>query len=121
MAFGAVTCTMIVISALLMWAFTGELQVRDAGIGWVLAIANGAAALWIYAQALRKTGNRFLLWAIGFSTVRLLCTLVLLIALFVLVISHRIAYLTAALTGYVCFLIWEIRYVQVAMRRTRAG
>jgi hypothetical protein len=106
---------MVLVSAFIAWCVTGELPLADVGLGWALAVANGIAAALIYQRALNQGGNAFLLWALGVNGIRVLCALALVIALFVFVVTHQVAFLVAVLTGTACYLVSEVRILHLAL------
>jgi hypothetical protein len=98
---------MLAVSAGLDLWLNGAVHVSALACGWVLALANAAAALRIWRRALGHDLQRFFMWGVGFSGARLLLLLVVIFLAKAFLPIHFASFLLAIGSGYFALLAGE--------------
>ena len=102
---------MFPLTILLSIAITQTVNLAEWMAGWAVAALNVALAALIYTHALRKTGQAFLIWAIGVNSVRSVCMVVVAVWICLVAIQHPVPYLAAVMSGTLCLMMAEVCYL----------
>ena len=102
---------MFPLTILLSIAITHTVNFTEWMAGWAVAALNVALAAAIYTHALRKTGQAFLVWAIGVNGVRSVCMVGVAVWICLVAIQHPVPYLAAIMSGTLCLMMAEVCYL----------
>lgn len=102
---------MFPLTILVSVAITHAVNLTEWMAGWAVAALNVALAAAVYAHALRKSGQAFLVWAIGVNSVRSVCMVIVAVWVCLVAIQHPVPYLAAIMSGTLCLMMAEVCYL----------